>query len=432
MSNVALAKAYADATAAVAPLQTSLSGVSELIASIVTTQTQLNELSKSEAMSRDMAKGRLIEYNDRLAETAVGLGLSVEQVTELSRLMGALKNEDMSLPQMRDAVSAILAYFQAIVPEGEKLPQQFQEVVIQLEAVLRKLSAATKQADALSKAAPKEGWMTAAISGTDALIARLDKAITRADYLRQQNLEEISKDPDERGSQRTTVAGANTRMPDQPWLDKDKKTGGGGGAKTNPLENELEQLQNSLLSKEQLEMESYARRQELLKNALDQKMITQEDYARMMEQVDKTHQFAMLQSTNDGVSATLSALGSLFQGSKKIGAAVAIANSWIAFTEVLKDPSYVGRPGARFTAAAAALSSGFNAVRNIKSAQPGGSASGGTGGGSAGAGGAAAPQTSSQVALQLVGGDMFSRDQVLKLINAINQATSDGARILLK
>jgi hypothetical protein len=161
-----------------------------------------------------------------------------------------------------------------------------------------------------------------------------------------------------------------------------------------------------------------------------------------MEQVEKTHQFAMTKETNAGVQATLGHLGQLFQGSKKIGAAIAVANSWIAFTEVLKDPSFIGRPWARVAAAGAALASGLNAVRSIKSASPGGATSGavgGAGGGAAMVGGAAmaggasaAPQQTSNISLQLVGGDLFSRDQVLRLINSINEATADGARISLR
>jgi hypothetical protein len=49
------------------------------------------------------------------------------------------------------------------------------------------------------------------------------------------------------------------------------------------------------------------------------------------------------------------------------------------------------------------------------------------------AGGASsAPQQTSNISLQLVGGDLFSRDQVLRLINSINEATADGARISLR
>jgi hypothetical protein len=206
---------------------------------------------------------------------------------------------------------------------------------------------------------------------------------------------------------------------------------GGGGGGANQIQSQLEALQESLMSQEQLEAESFARRQEMLNSALQQRLLSQEEHARLMEQVEKTHQFSMTKATNDGVQTTLGHLGQLFQGSKKIGAAIALTNSWLAFTEVLKDPAYIGRPFARFAAAGAALSSGLNAVRSIKSGSSSGSA--GAGAGSAAGGGAgAAPQQTSNISLQLVGGDLFSRDQVIRLINSINEATADGARIALR
>ena len=154
---------------------------------------------------------------------------------------------------------------------------------------------------------------------------------------------------------------------------------GGGGAAENPIQAELEALQEGLMSAEQLQMESYTRQQEVLNEALNQRLLTQQEYARMMQQAESSHAFAMQQSVNKGVSQTLGHLGTLFQGSKKIGAAIALANSYIAFTEVLKDPFYVGRPFARFAAAGAALASGLQAVRSIKSASPGGGGGGGMG-----------------------------------------------------
>ena len=217
----------------------------------------------------------------------------------------------------------------------------------------------------------------------------------------------------------------------KPTSTKNKAGGGSGADQT---KNELEQLQKSLMSQEQLEIESYQRRQQTLKDALAQKLLTQQEYTGLIEQSEAQHQFNMLKETNAGVSSTLNSLGQLFQGSKQVSAGIALANSYLAFTEVLKDPSYIGRPFARFAAAAAALSSGLSAVRSIKSAQPGGATSGGISAGSAGGGGGSAGgvQTSTQVSLQLVGGDLYSRDQVLQLINAINSATADGAQILLR
>jgi len=208
--------------------------------------------------------------------------------------------------------------------------------------------------------------------------------------------------------------------------------GGGGGSVADKIQKELESIQQSLLTQEQMEMESYQRRLEVLKQSLDQQLITKQQYTQMMEQVESSHSFAMLKQSNNNARGVLGSLQTVFQGSKKIGAAIALANSYLAFTEVLKDPFYIGRPFARFAAAAAALSSGLQAVRSIKSAQPGGSGGGsistGTGAGSD-TGGVAARQT--DVAISLTGGDLFDRKQVISLINAINQASEDGARIRL-
>lgn len=82
-------------------------------------------------------------------------------------------------------------------------------------------------------------------------------------------------------------------------------------------------------------------------------------------------------SVKGGVKDILSGLGSLFQGSKEISAGIALANSFLAFTEVLKDPAFTGNPIGRFAAASAALSSGLAAVASIKSAQRGGGGAGG-------------------------------------------------------
>jgi len=43
----------------------------------------------------------------------------------------------------------------------------------------------------------------------------------------------------------------------------------------------------------------------------------------------------------------------------------------------------------------------------------------------------AAPAVSRNVAISLTGGDMFSRDQVINLINSINEAVEDGAIVRL-
>lgn len=136
---------------------------------------------------------------------------------------------------------------------------------------------------------------------------------------------------------------------------------------------------------------------------------------------------AAVGAANDGVSGVLNAMGGLFEGSKKISAGIALANSWLAFTEVLKDPSLVGRPLARVAAAIAALKPGLQAVKNINAARPGGGGATGVGGGMA-SGAASAPQGIANITLV---GDSFSRGTVESLFKQINDGQRMGYRINL-
>jgi hypothetical protein len=130
--------------------------------------------------------------------------------------------------------------------------------------------------------------------------------------------------------------------------------------------------------------------------------------------------------------AILNNMATMFQGSKKISAGIALANSWLAFTEVLKDPSFVGRPFARIAAAGAALASGLNAVRNIKSAQPGGTSGGGSG--SAGGGASAAPSEGPlQVSLNTFGaGDFIRAADFGMILDRLNSEAGDRGYTILR
>jgi len=75
----------------------------------------------------------------------------------------------------------------------------------------------------------------------------------------------------------------------------------------------------------------------------------------------------------------------------------ALINSYVAYTEVLKDPSFIGRPLARFAAAAGVLAAGLNMVQAIKGAG-GGGGGGSTSGGSSSASGADATVTAQATA----------------------------------
>jgi hypothetical protein len=429
-ADLSLVQAQDDMAAAIGPLKGQLVEVDGLLNMIAETNARIAAYSDAEASARLEATVRLMEYQERLGLVVSTMGLTVNQATELSSRMAALANLDLTPDELVAAIADVLDYMKQIAPTAAELPPELRKAYFEMENLLRKAQQAAIAEKDLANSAPKGGWMSAAIAETNLLIGRLIAAKAASDAVRNAS---AGPDFERKGKMKDDAAGNPDVMTIDDYIAAGASNGGGGGGGgEDPLIKELESLQNELASKEQLELESFERRQEVLQQALEKKLITQQEYANLMEQVEATHNFAMLQSTRDGVSASLSALGQLFQGSKKIGAGIALANSWLAFTEVLKDPSYVGRPWARFAAATSALASGLNAVRNIKSASPGGggssSAGGGTGSGSAGGG----QSYSQQVALQLVGGDMFSRDQVLKLINAINEASKDGARITVR
>jgi hypothetical protein len=363
----------------------------------------------------------------RISAQAIRLGVDEREVLiieELARATADLTAQEQRLAANRGS--------QAAVDEARALVTQLQ-AQLDLYRQRRTEEQAMKTAVETSKlVADKMAAVMRQISNTkisgpwETLVGAIQAAIDNAGEYARSSMQYSGRGGDPR--QFGALAGQTGTFNVENFAVPGTATG--GGAAVNPLQAELETLQQGLMTQEQLQIESYTRQQETLNNALQQRLISQQQHAALMEQVEKTHQLAMTKETNAGVQATLGHLGQLFQGSKKIGAAIALANSWLAFTEVLKDPSLPWF--AKIPKAAAVLASGLNAVRNIKSASPGGSAGGGGAGAAVGGAVSSAPQTSTQVALQLVGGDMFSRDQVMRLINAINDATSDGARIILR
>ena len=234
--------------------------------------------------------------------------------------------------------------------------------------------------------------------------------------------------------------------------DQTGAAGGNGGGGSDPITAEIERLQQSLMTEEQLEMESYAKRQAMLQQALEQRVVTQEDYAKLMESAQAQHQSRMsdidVYRYGTGVEqaeAFMGGMANALQGgneqmqkiSRAFGAAEALINAWRAFSQTMADPSLPFF--AKFGAAASVLSAGMGAVSAIKSgsktsgAATGGAArasaamasSGGAGGGSAAA---AAPDQSQIVNISLTG-DSIGRDGMASLFDQINKGLAKGYRI---
>ena len=245
---------------------------------------------------------------------------------------------------------------------------------------------------------------------------------------------------DGRGSQRETVAGSRTNMPDQPWLNTGGRGGGGGGGGVNPVQAQLEALRQQLMTEEQLELESFTRRQEMLQQALEQKLLTQQEYAALMERAQSDHADKMAEidvwrygSGLDKASAFFGEMASAMQGgnekmlkiSKAFGAAQALISAWQGAAEALKLPF-----PQNLSAFAKVLATGMGAVENIQGAKPGGTTSGGGRGGTGGA--AAAPQAPVQTLNFTITNDPFGYGERIarSLAGQMNAARRNGSQIV--
>ena len=227
--------------------------------------------------------------------------------------------------------------------------------------------------------------------------------------------------------------------------DPDKPSSG-GRKRTNPLIGDLEKLREGLLTQEEAQIASFERQQETLQNALNQQLLTRQEYNELMQEAEAAHSDKMAQLAVYQYGSTLQQTGrfmgdmaAVMQGgndkmlriAKVFGAAEALINSYRAYNQVIADPSLPWF--AKIPAAVSVLGAGLGMVNAIKGVSSGGGAAagGGAAGASGQAGASAAPQTSNNVAISLQGGDMFSRGQVIQLINSINDAVDDGAQIRL-
>lgn len=148
-----------------------------------------------------------------------------------------------------------------------------------------------------------------------------------------------------------------------------------------------------------------------------------ESQAMVAEAVNTLGQGAVA-STDNMVSSVLGSLSTLFNGSKKFAAAQALVNAWAGASEALKLPF-----PKNIAAFAKVLATGMTAVRNIKSAQPGGG--GGSGGATSGAAGGAVAQAPVQTMNFTIQNDPWgiSERVARQLIGQMNIASRNGMLI---
>lgn len=237
------------------------------------------------------------------------------------------------------------------------------------------------------------------------------------------------------------------------------------------LQTSFEEYQQSLLTEEELLQQSYDTRLEKLAEFHEAKLLSEEEYRLAVQEAEEEHDEALKSKRGQGLSAIEKLVGqqmnketklvagamkdqlaSVAQNSKKgfeimkaVRTAEAITNTYSAAMgayNAMAGIPYIG-PALGAAAAAAAIAYGFQQVSAIQSMSFNG---GGGGGGGAppgtpsiGAAASAAPaqQTASQqnVVLNVDGGitpdSLFTGETVLGLIDAINEAGENGARLVV-
>ena len=237
------------------------------------------------------------------------------------------------------------------------------------------------------------------------------------------------------------------------WLGSTGSVGGGGGGgggapRENPIIKELESVQQGLMTQEELQIQSFQRQQETLQSALNQRLLTQEEYNALMQDAQAQHQDRMsaidTYRYGTGVQQTAKFMGdmanALQNGNDKMqkiaqafAAAETLINAWRAYSQTLADPTLPWF--AKFAAAAGVLAAGMGAVSAIK----GMSKSGGGGAGASAAGGAAATASAAPAQQQNVQTLNFSvvndpfgiSDRVVRqIVGAINESTRNGSNLI--
>lgn len=219
-------------------------------------------------------------------------------------------------------------------------------------------------------------------------------------------------------------------------LNTDPENKPGGRSKVDPLPGELERLQKSLMTKEELQIASFNRQQETLKKALNQELLTRQEYNLLMEDAEMQHAERMagiavfkhgdtLQQTEAFMGGMASALSSgneqMMKAAKVFGAAEALINSFRAYNQVIADPTLPWF--AKIPAAVSVLGAGLGMVNAIK-----GVSAGGGGGGAASAASGAAATASRPMEARISGLDpnsLFTGASITSLFDALQDEAGD-------
>ena len=395
-------------------------------------QTTLNGANEILAMTTEELTQKYGEYADEVRRAAESIAILAEAqaiqatrdaLADLGREFGRLTSSGSAFDTaMTTALERIQAQFRVGYREAQALNRAF--------VALETATTWEQQVEALRN-------IETVMAQTGANAADLPPELLKA--LQQLNQMVIASGALSEGFKEASENAA-MMLPTLYFDSEAPPSGGGGGGVSlaDRIEQDLERLREGFMSEAELQAAAYAEQQELLQSALERRLITQQEYNALMEQAQQQHQDAMasidayrygdaLDKTGAflGDMATIMANGNdkMLRISKVFGAAQALISTYQGAAKELEKGVF------GFATAAALISKGLAFVSAIKGVSSGGGGGGGGGAAVAGAApaAAAAPSVSRNVAISLTGGDMFSRSQVVRLINSINEAVEDGA-----
>ena len=323
---------------------------------------------------------------NNIADLFPAMGEEAYQLQNALDTFGRAQSMDQMISRL-EAARALILQATGGIDKMSTAQFAFYNKILQAEDALRQMN---HQGDLA------QGWLSAAISGAGALAGKLWDAATAAAKVRSEQAaagaNKVYGQVGARSDPRMfTPGGANSFGGSLYGSAPSARGGGGGGGGggSNPILSELEGLRASLQTQEEAQIASYARQQETLQAALEQRLITQQEYNALMEQAQGQHSEAMAQIDayryGDGLQKAGAFFGDMADAlangneemmriSKAFGAAEALINAWRAYSQTLADPTLPFF--AKFAAGAKVLAAGMAAVNAIK-----GSGKGGGGGG---------------------------------------------------
>ena len=332
----------------------------------------------------------------------------------------------------------------------EKMPGAFSGATGAAQALLKSIKDAMSAMIGMRDAQPGGDWLSAAISQADVLWKKLVDAGNAARIAAMQTpftAADANGKVSDRGALNANMGGRGHPSSVNDSLANAGTTsgtgGGGGGGGADPLLGNLTTLQDSLKTATQIEMDSYASRQQTLDAALAARMISQQTYLQSVQAMQQQHTATMADIDVWQYGDSLQQAGAFFGGmatamqsgnermqaiGKKFAAVEALVNAWRAFSQVLADPTLPWF--AKIPAGLGVLAAGMGAVSALGGSGGGGSKGAATAAASSGGGSSApAQQPGTYMNFSFQGAYGSTEDFGRFMVASINKAVENGAVI---